>query len=214
MINDSELEKYISAHTTDEDCLLTELDRVTHQRVVQPRMVSGHVQGKILEMIAEMISPKYILEIGTFTGYSTLCLAKGLAPAGEIHTIEINDELEDISSSFFARSEYASKINQHTGSALDVAPRLGFVFDLVFIDGDKREYPEYYNMLMDGGLVKSGSYMIADNVLWYEKVLANTPGNDRYTKGIIEFNDMVQADLRVENVILPVRDGMTLIKVL
>lgn len=214
MINDKNLEKYISEHTSDEDPLLTELDRATNLRVVQPRMISGHVQGKLLEMFARMLSPRYILEIGTFTGYSALCLAKGLTPDGELHTIEINDELEDISSGFFARSGHASQITQHIGSALDIAPGLGKVFDLVFIDGDKREYVGYYDMLMDGGLVRSGTVMIADNVLWYGKILEDIPANDLYTKGIAEFNDKVRNDPRAENVIVPVRDGMTLIRVL
>lgn len=213
-MNDILIDKYISEHTTDEDCLLAELDRATHLRVMQPRMISGHVQGKMLEMFSYMIRPKYVLEIGTFTGYSALCLAKGMPDDGELHTFEVDDELEELSASFFARSKDKHKIRQHIGSALDQAPELGLKFDLVFIDGDKREYIDYYNMLMDGGLVHSGTILLADNVMWYGKVLDPIPHNDRHTQNIADFNNLVQNDVRVENVILPIRDGMTVIRVL
>ena len=214
MTNDRDTDRYIESHTTPEEPLLAELDRQTHLRVISPRMISGRVQGKTLEMLSRMIRPKYILEIGTFTGYSALCLAKGLAPGGELHTFEVDDELHDLATSFFARSEQAAQIRQHTGSALELAPRLGLTFDLVFIDGDKREYTDYYTLLMDGGLVKSGSYLLADNVLWYGKILEDVTAGDRHTQNILEFNRLVQKDPRVENVILPLRDGMTLIRVL
>jgi predicted O-methyltransferase YrrM len=213
MINDREIDRYVEAHTTPEEPLLTELDRQTHLRVIAPRMISGRVQGKTLEMLSRMIAPKYILEIGTFTGYSAICLAKGLQPGGELHTFEVDDELEPLSSSFFARSEQAAQICPHIGSALDEAPGLGLIFDLVFIDGDKREYTDYYQMLLDGGLVRSGSYILADNVLWYGKALQEAPFTDRHTQNIRAFNQMVQDDPRVENVILPLRDGLTLIRV-
>jgi len=212
-MSDRETDRYIEAHTTPEEPLLAELDRQTHLRVISPRMISGRVQGKTLEMLSRMIRPKYILEIGTFTGYSALCLAKGLEPGGELHTFEVDDELHDLAAGFFARSERAEQIRSHTGSALDGAPGLGLVFDLVFIDGDKREYTEYYRVLLDGGLVRSGSYILADNVLWYGKILDEVPRNDRHTQNILEFNRMVQDDPRVENVILPLRDGMTIIRV-
>ena len=211
---DREIDRYIEEHTTPEEVLLTELDRQTHLRVISPRMISGRVQGKTLEMLSRMIRPEYILEIGTFTGYSALCLAKGLQPGGKIHTFEVDDELYDLAHSFFSRSEQASQIKQHTGSALEMAPQLGIVFDLVFIDGDKREYTDYYTLLMDNGLVKSGSYILADNVLWYGKILDEVSRNDKHTQNILEFNRMVQDDPRVENVILPLRDGMTLIRVI
>jgi len=213
-MNNPEIDRYIEEHTTPEGPLLTELDRQTHLRVISPRMISGRVQGKTLEMLSRMISPMYVLEIGTFTGYSALCLAKGLQPGGELHTFEVDDELYDLAHSFFSRSEQAKQIKQHTGSALVAAPGLGIVFDLVFIDGDKREYTGYYHMLMDRGLVKSGSYILADNVLWYGKILDEVAQNDRHTQNILEFNRTVQDDPRVENVILPLRDGMTLIRVL
>ena len=213
-MTDRDIDRYIEAHTTPEDPLLAELDRQTHLRVISPRMISGRVQGRTLEMLSRMIRPKYILEIGTFTGYSALCLAKGLPPGGELHTFEVDDELHDLARSFFARSPQAAQIRQHTGSALELAPRLGLVFDLVFIDGDKREYTDYYRMLMDGGLVKSDSYILADNVLWYGKILDEAAPNDRHTQNILAFNRTVQDDPHVENTILPLRDGMSLIRVL
>lgn len=207
------LEKYIHDHTSPEAELLKELDRQTHLRVVQPRMLSGHVQGKLLEVLVRMHRPQRILEIGTFTGYSALCMAAGLEAGAELHTFEVDDELESIAASFFERSEHRDKIFQHVGSALECAPALGDIFDMVFIDGDKREYPEYYNMLMDTPLVKSGSILIADNILWSGKVVEPLQKNDKHTRALLEFNDMIQNDSRVENVILPIRDGLTLIYV-
>lgn len=206
-----ELERYIDAHITPEDPLLRELDRETHLRVIQPRMISGHLQGRLLEMLVRMLRPRRILEIGTFTGYSAICMARGLEAGGELHTVEIDDELEAIASDFFRRSGLSDRIVQHIGSALDIAPRLG-LFDLVFIDGDKREYPQYYEMAMRS-LVHGGSYLLADNILWYGKVAEPTPPNDLFTQGIKRFNEMVSADERVENVILPLRDGLNLIRV-
>lgn len=209
-----ELERYIRNLSSPEDFLLAELESESNQRVVQPQMVSGHVQGKFLEMLTRMISPRKVLEIGTFTGYATLCFAAGMPEDGIIDTVEIEDELEGIQSEFFARSPHAHKIRRHTGSALDVVPGLGECYDLVFIDGDKREYPDYYRMLMDGGLVHSGSYILADNILWYGKVTEpNIKPSDLQTRGIVEFNQMVKDDPRVENVIVPIRDGINLIRV-
>lgn len=212
------LDKYIENHTSKEADLLSELDRETHLRVVQPRMLSGNVQGKLLKMFVQMLSPRNILEIGTFTGYSALCMASGLEDGAVIDTIEVDDELEGIAQSFFKRSEFSDKINHHIGSAIDIAPNLGKCFDLIFVDGDKREYPEYYKMLMGYApyttpLVKSGSIIMADNILWYGKVVEPIHHNDKFTMGIVEFNSMVQSDDRVENVILPVRDGISMIRV-
>ena len=207
------LERYIIDHSTAEDELLRELDRQTHLRVVQPRMISGPVQGKFLEMLMRMLRPKYVLEIGTFTGYSAICMARGMEQGSQLHTVDPDDELQEISLSFFERSGLNDRIISHIGSALDVAPGLGVVFDFVFIDGDKREYPAYYNMLMDKGLVRSGSYMLADNILWYGKVAEDIPAKDHHTHAIKEFNDMVRNDDRVECVILPIRDGLNLIRV-
>lgn len=209
-----ELERYIRQMSSPEDELLAELESESNQRVVQPQMVSGHVQGKFLEMLTRMIAPRRVLEIGTFTGYATLCFAAGMPEDGTIDTVEIEDELEGIQSEFFARSPHGYKIRRHTGSALDVVPRLGECYDLVFLDGDKREYPDYYRMLMEGGLVHSGSYILADNILWYGKVVEpNIKPSDLQTLGIVEFNRLVREDPRVESVIVPIRDGINLIRV-
>lgn len=207
------LEQYIHDNSSAEEALLTELTRATNLRVVQPRMLSGHIQGKLLELLVKMLRPQTILEIGTFTGYSALCMAAGLGKGGVIDTIEVDDELESLSTSFFERSQHRDKIRLHIGSALDIAPTLGKSFDLVFIDGDKREYPAYYNMLMDKELVHSGSILIADNILWSGKVVEPIAHNDRHTQAIIEFNRMVVDDTRVESVIVPIRDGLNLIRV-
>ena len=207
------LEQYILDNTKPEEALLNRLERETYLRVINPRMISGHLQGKLLEMLVRMMRPRRILEIGTFTGYSALSLARGLEDGAFIDTIEVDDELEDIAAKYFAESEYGSRIRHHIGSALEVVPRLGEVYDMVFIDGDKREYPDYYRMLMDGGYVRSGSVMLADNILWYGKVAEPIARNDRHTEAIVEFNRMVKEDERVDNVIVPIRDGINLIRV-
>ena len=211
------LERYIHDFSAPEEELLRELDRETHLRVVAPRMLSGHIQGKLLELLVRMLRPRRILEIGTFTGYSALCMAAGLDAEGELHTTEVDDELEPLAQSFFDRSPHGSKIRLHIGSALAIAPALGGVFDLVFIDGDKREYPDYYRMLMgdDTGrpLVESGAFLLADNILWSGKVVAPVARNDLHTQRILEFNRTVADDPRVENGIVPLRDGLNLIRV-
>ena len=194
-----------------------ELDRQTNLRIMHPRMISGHIQGRLLRMIVQMLRPRSVLEIGTFTGYSALSMAAGLEEGATIDTIEVDDELEPMAQEFFDRSEHGSKIKLHIGSALEIAPTLGKQFDLVFIDGDKREYPAYYRMLMgdDGGapVVHSGSILLADNILWYGKVVEEVAHNDRQTQGILEFNRMVRDDERVESFILPLRDGLNMIRV-
>lgn len=207
------LEKYILDNSSPEEALLQELDRETHLRVLNPRMISGHIQGKLLEMIVRMFRPRHILEIGTFTGYSALCMAAGLEDGATIDTCEVDDELEPLAQSFFDRSTHGSKIHLHVGSALEIAPSLGKQFDLVFIDGDKREYPAYYNMLMNNGLVHSGSILLADNILWYGKVVEQVHHNDLHTQALIEFNRMVREDDRVDSFILPLRDGINIIRV-
>lgn len=211
------LERYIHEHTEAEEALLHELDCITHQRMVAPRMLSGHLQGKLLMMLTRMMQPKHVLEIGTFTGYSALSIASGLDADAHLDTIEVDDELESLAQSFFDRSEHGHKIKLHIGSALDIAPSLGHSFDLVFMDGDKREYPDYYRMLMgDNGtkpLVHSGTIIIADNILWSGKVVEPIVVRDRHTQALIEFNRMVLDDPRVENVIVPIRDGLNLIRV-
>lgn len=212
LAKDLEIERYILSHTTKEDGILTELNRQTHLKVLQPRMVSGHLQGKILEMVSFMVKPETILEIGTFTGYSAICLAKGLAPNGVLHTFEINDELEEFAAQFISQSNLTGRIVQHIGSALDLAPLLGIKFDLIFIDGDKREYPQYYQMAKR--LIKPNGFILADNVLWDGKVIETPTPTDDYTRGILEFNKIVQDDPHVQNVIMPLRDGMTIIRML
>lgn len=211
------LEKYADELSTPESELLRALDHETHMRTIQPRMLSGHIQGKLLEMLVRMLRPRRILEIGTFTGYSALSMAAGLDEGASIDTVEVDDELEELAQSFFDRSPYGAHIRLHIGSALDIAPKLGYPFDLVFIDGDKREYPAYYRMLMgdDEGrpLVGSGAFLLADNILWSGKVVQPVVRNDRHTQCILEFNRMVADDPRVENVIVPLRDGLNLIRV-
>lgn len=211
------LERYIHELSSPEEALLHELDRQTNLRIMHPRMISGHIQGHLLRMIVQILRPKSVLEIGTFTGYSALSMAAGLEADATIDTVEVDDELEPMAQEFFDRSEHGSKIKLHIGSALEIAPTLGKQFDLVFIDGDKREYPAYYRMLMgdDGGapLVHSGSILLADNILWYGKVVEKVAHNDHQTQGILEFNRMVRDDERVESFILPLRDGLNMIRV-
>ena len=206
-----ELEKYIVNHINNEDELLKEITRETHIKTMHPRMLSGHIQGKILEMISYMISPKNILEIGTFTGYSAICLAKGLQKNGKLTTIEINDELEKFTSNFFNQSENKHKIDFLIGDALKIIPKLNIKFDLVFIDGEKSNYIEYYKTCLPN--VKKGGFILADNTLWSGKVLEKTiKNNDYFTKGIIEFNNYIKKDTSVDKVILPVRDGITILR--
>ena len=210
------LEKYVHDFSEPEEELLHELDRETNLRAVAPRMISGHIQGRLLEMLVRMMRPRRVLEIGTFTGYSALSMAAGLDEGAELHTVEVDDEQEEFIRSYFARSPHGDKITLHIGSALEIAPKLG-EFDMVFIDGDKREYPAYYRMLMgdDGGrrLVHGGSVLIADNILWSGKVVQPIAHNDRHTQALVEFNRMVVEDPRVENVIVPLRDGLNLIRI-
>lgn len=201
---------YIIDHTTPADSLLNELERQTHVKVLRPQMVSGHIQGKTLEMLSLMIKPERILELGTFTGYSAICLAKGLTSNGLLYTIDINDELESFANSFFNRSAFAQKIKFIVGDALKIVPEIDELFDLVFIDADKRQYPEYYNLIFDK--VKPGGFIIADDVLWYGKINTEIINNDAYTIGLQKFNDIVASDSRVQNIILPIRDGLMVIQ--
>ena len=203
------LEQYVEQHSSPEDPVLEDLYRQTHIRFINPNMVSGHIQGKLLEMISLMIKPENILEIGTFTGYSAICLSRGLRPGGKLVTIEINDELTSFANSFFCRAGADKEITQLTGRAQDLIPELDLIFDLVFIDGDKREYIEYYNLIIDK--VRPGGFILADNVLWGGKVLENET-NDPQARGIINFNEMIKMENRTENVIMPLRDGLMLIR--
>jgi len=210
MIDSVLLEQYILNHTSPEDDFLKELDRETHLKVLRSRMLSGHLQGQILSMISCMVKPRYILEIGTFTGYSALCLAKGLAENGQLHTIEIDDELESIARKYFEKSGMGNKIVQHIGDARQVISSLQHTFDLVFIDADKREYCDYYKLVFDR--ISVGGFLLADNILWNGKVVDPNEINDEQTRGILDFNNLVHNDIRVKNAILPVRDGIMLIQ--
>jgi caffeoyl-CoA O-methyltransferase len=204
------LEQYIASHTDPESDLLAELSRETQHKVLLSRMLSGHIQGKVLEMISKMIGPDNILEIGTYTGYSAICLAQGLSEKGKIHTIEINDELEKLIRCYIAKSSLSHKIELHIGNASEIIPSINEVFDLVFIDGDKRQYLDYYKIVIEK--TRKGGFILADNVLWSGKVVLPLEPNDDYTAGIMEFNDFVHQDPRVENVILPIRDGIMILR--
>ncbi|MGQ1784299.1 O-methyltransferase [Saccharicrinis sp. GN24d3] len=205
-----ELENYILEHINKEDELLYELNRKTHLHILRPRMLSGHLQGQILKMICRMIRPKQILEIGTFTGYSCICMAQTLPEDGFVDTIDIDDEIEPFTQSFFDKSGLAHKIKMHIGDALEIMPSLNKKYDLVFMDGDKRQYPQYYRQVFD--MLNPGGYILADNVLWDGKVTEPLDVNDTYTLGIQEFNRMVKEDDRVEKVIFPFRDGIFVIR--
>ena len=210
MVSDRKLERYVLSHIDEEDDLLKELDRETNLHVLNPRMLSGHLQGKILEMFSRMIRPEQILEIGTFTGYSAICLAKGLKEGGRLHTIEIDDELEPIARKYFTKAGLNEVIIQHIGPAVEIIPRLTGPFDLVFLDADKQEYAVYFDLVYDK--VRRGGYILADNVLWNGKVVNEPSSDDGQTAGIKLFNEKIKNDPRVSQVILPVRDGLMLIR--
>ncbi|MBG0858809.1 MAG: O-methyltransferase [Bacteroidales bacterium] len=207
---DKKLEKYILEHTSPEDPVLEDLYRQTHIKFVNPNMAAGHLQGKLLEFLSMMIRPEFILEIGTFTGYSAICLAKGLKPGGKLFTIEINDELKEFSLSYFIKTGLESRIVQLIGRAQDLVPEMEQTFDLVYIDADKREYKEYYNIIIRK--IRPGGFIIADNTLWGGKVLDKS-AKDQQTRGIIEFNEMIRRQNNIEKMILPLRDGVMLIRV-
>jgi caffeoyl-CoA O-methyltransferase len=210
MENNFELEKYIGDFSTPEDPVLYELNRETNISILRPRMLSGHIQGLLLEMLSTMIRPKRILEIGTFTGYSALCLAKGLTENGLLHTIEVNDELEWIAAKYFEKAGMQDKIKQHIGDACEIIPALDETFDFIFLDGNKREYCRYYDLVFDK--LRPGGYLLADNILWDGKVVQEVDHRDAQTIGILEFNQRVKDDTRVRQVILPLRDGLSLIR--
>lgn len=204
------LEEYILQHIDAESDYLQALYRDTHVRLLRPRMASGHLQGRLLAMLARMIRPRRILEIGTYSGYSALCLAEGLPEGGVLHTFEINDEQEDFTRPWLEGSPYGDKIIFYIGDALEQVPQLGLLFDLAFIDGDKRNYLAYYEMTL--AHLSPGGYILADNTLWDGHVLEQPHATDLQTIGIKEFNDFVARDSRVEKVILPLRDGLTIIR--
>ncbi len=206
------LEKYIQDSSEDEPELLKELSRETHLKVIQPRMITGHFQGRVLSMLSKIINPTKILEIGTYTGYSALCLAEGLRKEGQLHTIDINEELTNFQRRYFDKSGFGSQLIQHTGDALQIIPTLNMTFDLIFIDAEKREYPKYFDAVINK--TKPGSIILSDNVLWSGKVVETVDEKDMATKVLLDYNRMLKNDPRVETVLLPIRDGLTLSRVL
>ena len=206
-----ELENYAAQHTEDEPLLLQELNKRTHLNVLQPRMISGHFQGRFLSLLSKMVLPHTILEIGTYTGYATLCLAEGLHPEGVLHTIDIKEELTDLQREFFDRSGYGSQIVQHLGKAADIIPALNTTFDLVFIDADKQNYAHYFDLVIEK--MNRGGIILSDNVLWSGKVVEEVKHNDKHTQALMAYNQKIKDDPRVETVLLPIRDGITLSRV-
>lgn len=206
-----ELENYAAQHTEDEPLLLQELNKRTHLNVLQPRMISGHFQGRFLSLLSKMVQPRTILEIGTYTGYATLCLAEGLHPEGVLHTIDIKEELTDLQREFFDRSGYGSQIEQHLGKATDIIPALDTTFDLVFIDADKQNYAHYFDLVIEK--MNRGGIILSDNVLWSGKVVEEVKHNDKHTQALMTYNQKIKDDPRVETVLLPIRDGITLSRV-
>lgn len=201
-----DLENYIENNSSEESEVLKKLNRNTHAHVLSPRMLSGHLQGRVLSMLSHMIKPKYILEIGTYTGYSAICMAEGLQKDGELHTLDINEELEEMVNQYIYEAGFENKIIQHIGNAMDIIPHLKKPWDLVFIDADKRNYLNYYQLLID--VLPQGSYIIADNVLWSGKILQDKEKMDKSTSALDSFNKYIQEDPRVENVLFPIRDGL------
>ncbi|MBC3757328.1 O-methyltransferase [Hyunsoonleella sp. SJ7] len=204
-----DLDEYVVAHSEDEPELLQQLNRETNQKILQPRMLSGHYQGRVLSMISKLVSPKNILEIGTYTGYSALCLTEGMQADGELHTIDIDEELYDFQRKYFDKSAYGNQIIQHLGNALEIVPELELTFDLVFIDADKENYSNYFEIIIDK--LNPGGIILSDNVLWSGKVLDTTfKKEDTSTPALIAYNKLLKEDKRVETVVLPIRDGLTI----
>ncbi|WP_298346201.1 O-methyltransferase [uncultured Algibacter sp.] len=204
-----ELDDYVVSHSEDEPELLKLLNRETYQKILQPRMLSGHYQGRLLSMISKLVNPKNILEIGTYTGYSALCLMEGIKCDGMLHTIDINEELVDFQRKYFDKSGYGKQIHQHLGNALDIIPKLDTTFDLVFIDADKENYSNYFNIIIDK--LNPGGIILSDNVLWSGKVLEiSFKKDDTSTPALIAYNALLKSDKRIETVVLPIRDGLTI----
>jgi predicted O-methyltransferase YrrM len=205
------LEDYIRQHSEEEPELLRELTRETHLKAIRPRMLTGHYQGRVLSMLSKVMHPKKILEIGTYTGYSALCLAEGLQENGQLHTIDTNEELIEMQRRYFDKSGYGIQIVQHTGDAKTIVPTLDAVFDLIFIDAEKREYPKYFELVMHK--TRPGSIILTDNVLWSGKVVEPVDAKDKSTRILLDYNRMLKKDSRLETVLLPIRDGLTLSRV-
>lgn len=201
-----ELEKYVNEHTQEETALLKDLERETWLKVINPRMLAGHLQGRVLSMFSHMLKPKRILEIGTYTGFSSICWAEGLAEDGLIHTIDINEELETMIRKYHDKAGISNKVKLHFGNALDIIPQLNETWDIVFIDADKSNYNTYFDLVIDS--VRPGGFIIADNVLWSGKVFQNLENEDADTEALKIFNKRITNDNRVENVLLPIRDGL------
>lgn len=203
-----DIDDYAVNHSQDEPDLLKQLNRETYQKILQPRMLSGHFQGRVLSMISKLVNPKFILEIGTYTGYSALCLAEGMQYEGELHTIDVNEELFDFQRKYFEKSEHGSQIIQHLGNALDIIPSLDYKFDLVFIDADKENYSNYFNVIIDK--LHPGGIILSDNVLWSGKVIESLKEDDADTRSLIKYNKLLKNDSRVETILLPIRDGLSI----
>ena len=206
-----ELEDYIEQHSQNEPELLAQLNRETYQKVLQPRMLSGHFQGRVLSMLSKLIRPTNILEIGTYTGYSALCLCEGMQENGVLHTIDIKEELVDFQRKYFDKSPWENQITQHLGEALDIIPTLNLKFDLIFIDADKENYINYFHLIVP--MMNKGGIILSDNVLWSGKVLEEVKENDLTTKILLQYNQLLKNDPRVETVLLPIRDGLTVSRV-
>lgn len=207
-----ELEDYAAFHSENEPELLAALNRETHQKILQSRMLSGHFQGRVLSMISKLVNPQHILEIGTYTGYATLCLAEGLQENGSLDTMDVNEELYDFQRKYFDLSPWKDKITQHLGNALELIPSLNKKLDLVFIDADKENYINYFNMIVP--MMNKGGIILSDNVLWSGKVLEPVKANDKSTKILLDYNQLLKEDPRVETVLLPIRDGLTVSRVI
>ena len=207
---DNQIQEYSEKHTQAESEVLYALNRETNAKILKPRMLSGHLQGRVLSMFSNMIKPTYILEIGTYTGYSALCLAEGLIDGGKLITIDNNEELESVVSKYVREAGFENSIEQIIGDATEIVPTLDYKWDIVFIDADKINYSNYFDMVIDK--VNRGGYIIADNVLWSGKVVQEVKGNDKDTQALLEFNDKVHQDTRVENLLLPVRDGLMILR--
>jgi predicted O-methyltransferase YrrM len=205
------IDEYVISHSQSEPELLQQLNRETWQKVLQPRMLSGHFQGRVLSMLSKLIKPKYILEIGTYTGYSALCLVEGMQNSGELHTIDINEELHDFQRKYFDRSGFGKQIIQHTGDALEIIPTLDMQFDLVFIDADKHNYPNYLELVLPK--LSKGSVILSDNVLWSGKVVESLKKDDIDTKALLVYNKLLNEHPQLETVLLPIRDGLTVSRV-
>ncbi len=205
------LDDYVVEHSQPEPELLQELNRETWQKVLAPRMLTGHFQGRVLSILSKLIQPKNILEIGTYTGYSALCLAEGMQKGGELHTIDTNEELYDIQRKYFDKSGYGKQIFQYIGNAIDIIPTLDITFDLVFVDADKQNYPNYLELIIPK--LKKGSVILSDNVLWSGKVIEPLAKDDKETKALLIYNKMLNEHPKLDTVLLPIRDGLTISKV-